>query len=62
MALHVSKARGRRLLSKGVKTKEVIGLTMRSKVHVGFADSGAIVTQLSRAKPAPGADPPQIKI
>jgi len=41
---------------------EVIGLTMRSKVHVGLADSGAIVTQLSRARPAPMVDPPQIKI
>ena len=40
----------------------MIGLAMRSKIHVGLADSGAIVTQLSRAKPAPGVDPPQIKI
>ena len=40
---------------------EVIGRTMRSKVHVGFSASGAIVTQLSRAKPAPIVDPPQIK-
>ena len=35
---------------------------MRSKVHAGLADSGAIVTQLSRANPAPGVDPPQINI
>jgi hypothetical protein len=34
---------------------------MRSKVHVGLTDSGAIVTQLSRAIPA-GVDPPQTNI
>ena len=36
--------------------------TMRSIVHVGLDDSGAIVTQLSRAIPTPVADPPQIMI
>ena len=35
---------------------------MRSKVHVALGASGEIVTQLSRAEPAPIVDPPQIKI
>lgn len=37
-------------------------LTIRSKVHVGLGSSGAMVTQLSIACPAPRLDPPQIRI
>ena len=66
-ALHVSKARRRRVLTCFIEKKkkknedEEIGLTILSKVQLGLVDSGAIVTQLSRATPA-GDDPPQIKI
>ena len=35
---------------------------MRSNVHFGAAASGCVETQLSRATPAYGVDPPQIKI
>ena len=36
--------------------------TILSSVHVGFVASGAMDMQLSSAIPAPGVDPPQMRI